>query len=523
MTLLIVDDEELTRQGILGSVDFAGLGIDQILSARDGAEGIRIACEQPVDLLLSDIRMPKMDGLTMVGALQKTNPNLVTIFMSGYTDREYVKTALRLGAVNYIDKPIDIEELRNALRKAVSQVQANRLQQDSHKRSLEQISETLAFQLTVPYAQDADRVDRLWADYCSYCREDKEDNFLYVNSIVVQLEDVSSVIPQLPSIHQRLAQILAPHGLHVISSEKHLYYVVYHIYSGQRSQPRQIELAANFLREAFLPFSRSYVAVGEMERGISRAYLSFQSAVLLLQRAFSCPPGSILNQTDWSEIPEGSLSDLQNLGRLLTDALADGRKEDANQYRAELSDLSLKSRALLPSQIKSLYIDLFRELDHIREKQGIVPSPLNPAESVMDQVNACFCLDDLNRGLKDRIRAYFEDLSSQKAENQTIYLIRSYIGQHYSQSSLSVKDIADYANLSVSYLCTFFKGETGQTLNAYLTDFRMERAKQLLSDPRNRVSEISGMVGYNDGNYFSKSFRKSTGLSPTEFREKLWK
>ncbi len=449
MTLLIVDDEELTRQGILGSVDFAGLGIDQILSARDGAEGIRIACEQPVDLLLSDIRMPKMDGLTMVGALQKTNSDLVTIFMSGYTDREYVKTALRLGAVNYIDKPIDIEELRNALRKAVSQVQTNRLQQDSHKRSLEQISEALAFQLTVPYTQDADRVNRLWADYCSYCREDKEDNFLYVNSIVVQLEDVSSVIPQLPSIHQGLAQMLAPHGLHVISSGKHLYYVVYHIYSGQRYQPRQIELAASFLREAFLPFSRSYVAVGEMERVISRAYLSFQSAVLLLQRAFFCPPGSILNQTDWSKTQEASLSDLQNLGRLLTDAL--------------------------------------------------------------------------NRGLKDRIRAYFEDLSSQKAENQTIYLIRSYIGQHYSQSSLSVKDIADYANLSVSYLCTFFKGETGQTLNAYLTDFRMERAKQLLSDPRNRISEISGMVGYNDGNYFSKSFRKSTGLSPTEFREKLWK
>ena len=84
--------------------------------------------------------------------------------------------------------------------------------------------------------------------------------------------------------------------------------------------------------------------------------------------------------------------------------------------------------------------------------------------------------------------------------------------------TLSVKDISDHVFLSTSYVCTFFKNETGQTLNQYLTEYRMEKAKQLLSDPRYKITDISSRVGYSDGNYFGKSFKKYTGFSPSEYR-----
>ena len=87
--------------------------------------------------------------------------------------------------------------------------------------------------------------------------------------------------------------------------------------------------------------------------------------------------------------------------------------------------------------------------------------------------------------------------------------------------TLSVKDISDHVFLSTSYACTFFKNETGQTLNQYLTEYRMEKAKQLLSDPRYKITDISSRVGYSDGNYFGKSFKKYTGFSPSEYREKM--
>lgn len=93
-------------------------------------------------------------------------------------------------------------------------------------------------------------------------------------------------------------------------------------------------------------------------------------------------------------------------------------------------------------------------------------------------------------------------------------MIKDYISRNYMNDTLSVKDISSHVYLSASYVCTFFKSETGQTLNQYLTEYRMEKAKQLLSDPRYKISEISSKVGYTDGNYFGKSFKKYSGFLP---------
>ena len=144
-------------------------------------------------------------------------------------------------------------------------------------------------------------------------------------------------------------------------------------------------------------------------------------------------------------------------------------------------------------------------------------------------LNDCRALNSLSRvcGIPDFLAEavvnFFDDLALVKPENSVVYLIRDYVNSNYMNSTLSVKDIGEYVKLSASYLCTFFKNSTGVTLNQYITEFRMEKAKQMLADPRYRVADISSAVGYSDGNYFSKSFRKYTGLSPSEFREKALK
>ena len=115
---------------------------------------------------------------------------------------------------------------------------------------------------------------------------------------------------------------------------------------------------------------------------------------------------------------------------------------------------------------------------------------------------------------------FFDDARNFVPENPTIRMIKEFIEKNYANELLSVKDISEHVALSTSYLCTFFKNETGQTLNQYLTEYRMEKSKQLLDNPRYKIAEISSMVGYNDGNYFGKSFKKYTGLTPSEYREK---
>ena len=81
--------------------------------------------------------------------------------------------------------------------------------------------------------------------------------------------------------------------------------------------------------------------------------------------------------------------------------------------------------------------------------------------------------------------------------------------------------MSEHVHLSSSYVCTLFKSETGMTLNQYLTDYRIKMSKQLLADPRYKITDISSKVGYSDGNYYSKTFRKIVGLSPSEYREKM--
>ena len=108
MKLLIVDDEELTRTGVISSLDWSSLGIDEVIQADDGVHGLETARLYKPEIILCDVRMPRMDGITMLERLEKLLPDSVAIFMSGYSDKEYLKAAIKLKAVNYIEKPFSL-------------------------------------------------------------------------------------------------------------------------------------------------------------------------------------------------------------------------------------------------------------------------------------------------------------------------------------------------------------------------------------------------------------------------------
>ena len=115
MKLLIVDDEELTRTGVIASIDWKSLGIDEVFQADDGVNGLETARIHKPEIILCDVRMPRMDGITMLERLEKFLPDSVPIFMSGYSDKEYLKAAIKLKAVNYIEKPLNPVEIQAAV------------------------------------------------------------------------------------------------------------------------------------------------------------------------------------------------------------------------------------------------------------------------------------------------------------------------------------------------------------------------------------------------------------------------
>ena len=119
MKLLIVDDEELTRTGVIASIDWKSLGIDEVFQADDGVNGLETARIHKPEIILCDVRMPRMDGITMLERVEKFLPDSVPIFMSGYSDKEYLKAAIKLKAVNYIEKPLNPVEIQAAVKEAI--------------------------------------------------------------------------------------------------------------------------------------------------------------------------------------------------------------------------------------------------------------------------------------------------------------------------------------------------------------------------------------------------------------------
>ncbi|MCD8023901.1 MAG: helix-turn-helix transcriptional regulator, partial [Lachnospiraceae bacterium] len=166
------------------------------------------------------------------------------------------------------------------------------------------------------------------------------------------------------------------------------------------------------------------------------------------------------------------------------------------------------------------YYRLFITLDNARRQKNF-SFMSEKTDTIVDAIENSFTYLDLHEALCERVAHYLDEVDRAAPENTSIARIKDYISKYYMSETLSVRDISEHVFLSVSYVCTLFKNETGQTLNQYLTEYRMEKAKELLEDPRYKISDISAKVGYSDGNYFGKSFRKYTGLSPSEYREKM--
>nr|3CU5_A Chain A, Two component transcriptional regulator, AraC family [Lachnoclostridium phytofermentans ISDg]3CU5_B Chain B, Two component transcriptional regulator, AraC family [Lachnoclostridium phytofermentans ISDg] len=131
LRILIVDDEKLTRDGLIANINWKALSFDQIDQADDGINAIQIALKHPPNVLLTDVRMPRMDGIELVDNILKLYPDCSVIFMSGYSDKEYLKAAIKFRAIRYVEKPIDPSEIMDALKQSIQTVLQHQAQQDS--------------------------------------------------------------------------------------------------------------------------------------------------------------------------------------------------------------------------------------------------------------------------------------------------------------------------------------------------------------------------------------------------------
>lgn len=521
MKLLIVDDEELTREGLISSLDWESLGVAQIFQADDGINGLEIARKYKPDIVLCDVRMPRLDGIHLIERLEKFLPDVGVIFMSGYSDKEYLKAAIKLKAINYVEKPLNPEEIKEAVLEAAKRRQINlRTRQNENLYSMENAAQ-LALLLTKPYNEHVDKITELTAELA--LRLMPSTSF---TTYIVKLKTPESDSATINEIRRDVSDFLAHYHLLAFHIQIRATYHVFHIMGTCQPSTTALSAVERFLKEQFSPFGSYFIGRGDTVTGIGKAYNSYTSAVVMLQSSFFFHQGTLLAASDidcLSSEPYTSLPHVEIITTEFEEALLAKNFDVCSSLIEQLYSTYFENRILLPNQVKDLYYKLFMTINESRQKLKLIHDSRenNSAESIIEHLENCFTYEELHQMLTEKTAQFFSDITSYIPEDSTIFSIKDYISKHYSNDALSIKEISEHVFLSASYVCTYFKNQTGQTLNQYLTEYRMDKAKQLLADGRYQITDISSKVGYSNGNYFSKSFKKFTGMNPSKYREKM--
>lgn len=518
MNLLIVDDEEITREGILSSIDWISLGIHNIYQADDGIRGLALAKKYRPEIILSDVRMPRMDGIEMAYKIRELYPGSNIIFMSGYSDKEYLKAAIKLKAISYVEKPIVPAEIQSAIAEAISMNKVLELSKHSIDIHVQESVSKLALQIIYPVNAEYDSI----LSQFSALNYTIKSNTTFTTIIIRFVEGVSSIGNRpLNDFYGYFKDLLKSHRLQSVFGMKQDEYMICHIFSNEKYSSALIRKIGEAVVSFLSASCHVYIGIGKTVSGLHKVYDSYNSAVVLLQSSFFYKYNSILVETDPASLANEKDTPYVSfeICNKFSEALSSHERETCLSLADSLYQRLQNNRRVLVNYSKELYYKLFSILYDTAASAYINIPTDDDSITLLDYVSKSNTLMELHTLLTDKINLFFENLKERIPENSTTFLIKEFISKNYKNESLSIKDISEHVFLSSSYVCTVFKNETGQTLNQYLTEYRMEKAKKLLQHPHYKITDISSKVGYSDGNYFSKTFKKFTGLSPSEFRE----
>lgn len=518
MKLLIIDDEKLTREGIISNINWNKLGIIEIFEANDGINGVSLAKQHKPDIILSDIRMPRMNGIEMSKEIHKILPNTSIIFMSGYSDKEYLKAAISLKVISYVEKPIDAVEIEDAIKSAIETQALYKKHQITIKSHNKYTQSKLALEIThLPINNSEANYQKNFQEFGFQTKPTTEFTTLIITLSTV----ISNILEQnLNELYSTIDSITNKYHMNHILGIKNDEYIILHLFTNDKTTEYNINNICSNLGSYLNKSYQYYIAVGKKVAGIKNIHESYNLAVSLLQSSFFYDYNSIIVSADSKPV---TITFDQDLINQYQESLNNHDKDAVLKIVYLLYTQLKDNQRVLPNYARDIFYKLFTVLYDTASNFRISTFYEDSETIILDYVSKDNHLVDINKILIEKINLFLSSVQEQNKENTTIYNIKEFIGKNYSNETLSVKDISEHVYLSSTYVCTIFKNETGKTLNQYLTEFRIEKAKNMLNDSRFKITDISSKVGYSDSNYFGKTFKKLVGLSPSEYRERFGK
>ena len=517
--VLLVDDEEDIREGISRKMDWLGLGFSLVGEAANGQDALELAEGLRPDVILTDIKMPFMDGLELCRILTDRLPAARFVVFSGFDAFEYAKQAIQMNVVEYILKPINADELSAVLRRLKDQLDRERAERRNVELLRSRYTENLPVLRELFYANlldghiepgtERERAARLdidlqgeeWAVGLAYIGSDRRDA-LSTLSIQNLLEETLTADRCKLSLYNDWVAV-------IVSLTESLT-----IYDLIRVLDRVCTLAASYLGLTLT------VGVGAPCKELSGMARSAAEARTALEYRSMVGRGQVIYIGDLE--PDGSqvLTFEEADERTLTAAVRLGSEQEVRDAAAALAG---KIREANPSagQYNLFLMELVTHLMKMTRRSGVgVEEVFGTGFSLPIQDSALPSLEELEDWCAERylrLRTLIRRRQTDSA-GQTVETAKEYIRQHYAESDLSVEKLCAYLHLSSTYFSTLFKRETGTSFTAYVTTVRMEAAAEAIRGTEEKTYLIAQRCGYEDPNYFSYVFKRHFGVTPTKYR-----
>lgn len=534
--ILLVDDEALIREAVSENVNWEQYGYKLAGSCENGKEALEFIEKHPVDVVLTDICMPYMDGIELSEKINGSYSFIKVIILSGYDDFEYAKKAIRHGVKDYLLKPITAEELGNILLAVKDEL-------DKEQRARQKISD-----LSMDYRKGQ---QLLYFDaLLSLIKGSKTDeesrkellklgiSFDYAAYRVAIVEiDIYAKSDRLDEKTKKESELMA-FTLHNISQEmvkrnnagevcrgkENRVYILF--YSNKPVEFRQTvkEICDGIIGQMNQIMKLAVnVGIGSYVSGLENIYISCEEAEealayhYILGENHAIEIESIREKKGWADAD-----------KLVENIILHVKKNDRREIDKDMAAMESTLRECRYER-RSAGIILQRVADMLEELCRLSGPgdevKVFSGEKILDQILTAEDWEAAVGLLRDYCMEVGTYLEKQKNVGGRRYAVeaRHYMEKNYGDSALGLQSVCTYLGISTSRFSAIFKQATGTTFMEALTGIRMQKAKELLEHTDMKNYEIAERVGFSDSHYFSVAFKKTTGKTPTEYAKEMRK
>lgn len=499
--VLIADDDYLMRNSLFAMPEWGECGFRIAGMVSNGKDALEFISRNQVDVVFSDVCMPVMDGIELAKHIHQNYPDIRVIIMSNYSDFDYVKEAFHANVIDYILKytiqPDTLKPLLEKVRLSIANKQADapqdhsfELEQQRRSRMIEAIND-----------KSADGVYRKNAVVLTAKINTK--------ALLTQVYTKYDLDLLLNNIVNTISQIVSDCTGYIAYTDINHNIIIYLPFDEKLSEPAIMRKINDYI--IWIAMSCKKFFNLNFSFGISNTSCETRPLHQCLEEAFDMLETTPITGADRKKsiVTFNTLS--INIEKNLLAAI--------EQQDFELADKYLVSAFESADDPNIITSELIAIISKICSEFSIDLTHVDFAD--VKNASAQYQYQQVKKLFQYIIHSLADKQPSESASSH-ISAAEKYIREHY-ESRVTLEDIANYVGLVPSYLSTIFKKKTGQTISGYLTNYRLERAKELLEDKNINIKQIYSKVGFNDYNYFITCFKKNYGCTPNQYKKKVQK